>query len=82
MKKMKGMKGILTPNEETILKILRGKLEEAQINGEINKFEDFINGFLISAKLVAFKMETLPGQEYLDKLEELAEEVSETMDVI
>ena len=78
MKKMRGMKGILTHDEETILKTLRCKFEEAQINGETNGFESFINGFLISAKLVAFKMETLPGQEYLDKLEELVKEIAKT----
>ena len=37
---------------------------------------------LVSAKLVALEMKTLPGQEFLDKLEELAQEVSETMDII
>ena len=81
MKKMRGMKGILTPDEEAILKTLRGKFEEIQINGEINKFEDFINGFLTSAKLVAFKMKVLPGQEYLDELEELVKEIAKTTNI-
>ena len=82
MKKMKGMKGILTHDEEVILKALKDKFEEMKVNGGITEFEYCINGFLASARLVALEMKTLPSQEYLDKLEELAEEVSETMDVI
>ena len=82
MEKMRGMKGILTPDEEVILKALKNKFEETKVSGGVTEFEYYINGFLLSAKLVALEMKTLPGQEYLDKLEELAEEVSETMDVI
>ena len=82
MEKMRGMKGILTHDEEIILKALKDKFEETKVKGGITEFEYYINGFLASARLVALEMKTLPGQEYLDKLEELAEEVSETMDVI
>lgn len=82
MKKMKGMKGILTPDEEVILKALKNKFEETKVNGDTTEFEYYINGFLVSARLVALEMKTLPGQEYLDKLEELVQEVSETMDIV
>ena len=79
---MKKIKGILTHDEEVILKALKDEFEEAKVNGNITEFEYYINGFLASARLVALEMKTLPGQEYLDKLEELVEEVSETMDII
>ena len=79
---MKKIKGILTHDEEVILKALKNEFEETKVNGGATEFEYYINGFLASARLVALEMKTLPGQEYLDKLEELAEEVSETMDVI
>lgn len=82
MKKMRSMKRILTHDEEVILKALEDKFEETKVNGGITEFEYYINGFLASARLVALEMKTLPGQEYLDKLEELTKEVSETMDVI
>ena len=78
---MKKIKGILTHDEEVILKALKEEFEEAKANGNITEFEYYINGFLTSARLVTLEMKTLPGQEYLDKLEELAEEVSETMDI-
>ena len=81
MKKMRGMKGILTPDEEFILKALKNKFEETKVNGGTTEFEYYINGFLASAKLVALEMKTLPGQEYLDELEKLVKEVSETMDI-
>ena len=79
---MKKIKGILTHDEEVILKALKEEFEEAKANGNITEFEYYINGFLTSARLVTLEMKTLPGQEYLDKLEELVKEVSETMDII
>jgi hypothetical protein len=82
MEKMRGMKGILTHDEEVILKALKDEFEETKVNGGTTEFEYYINGFLASARLVALEMKALPGQGFLDKLEELAQEVSETMDII
>lgn len=79
---MKKIKGILTHDEEVILKALKDEFEETKANGGTTEFEYYINGFLASARLVALEMKTLPSQEYLEKLEELVEEVSETMDII
>jgi hypothetical protein len=78
---MKKIKGILTRDEEVILKALKDEFKETKVNGGTTEFEYFINGFLASARLIALEMKTLPGQGFLDKLEELAQEVSETMDI-
>ena len=68
--------------EITILKCLEGKLNESTENGFVREFEYFINGFIAATTIIGLEMKTLPSKEFMTKLEKIAKEASETMDII
>ena len=67
--------------EKTALKCLKNIFNEGVESGRVREFEYFVNGFIASARVV-LEMGTLPSEEFMAKLEEIAEEASETMDII
>ncbi len=69
MEKMRGMKGILTSDEERVLEILERNYKKAEEGEEKEAFNNYIKGFAAAMKYVGYQMRTLPGEEFLEKLD-------------
>ncbi len=77
--KMMGMKDILTPDEEKILKVLEESFEEIDEAKELGEFLAYLMAFTTAMKLVKYQMEVLPGEELICRLDSLLDKVEESL---
>lgn len=79
VKKMMGMKDILTPDEKRILNILETSSYEMETIEEKKENLIYVTAFTMAMKIVKDNLEVLPGEEFICRLNSLIDKIEESL---
>ena len=79
VKKMMGMKDILTPDEKRILNILETSCYGMETIEEKKENLIYVTAFTMAMKIVKNNLEVLPGEEFICRLNSLIDKIEKSM---
>ena len=79
VKKMMGMKDILTPDEKRILNILETSCYGMETIEEKKENLIYVTAFTMAMKIVKNNLEVLPGEEFICRLNSLINKIEKSM---
>lgn len=79
VKKMMGMKDILTPDEKRILNILETSYYGMKTIEEKKENLIYVTAFTMAMKIVKNNLEVLPGEEFICRLNSLIDKIEKSM---
>ena len=81
VKKMMGMKDILTPDEKRILNILETSCYGMETIEEKKENLIYVTAFTMAMKIVKNNLEVLPGEEFICRLNSLIDKIEKSMSI-
>ena len=79
VKKMMGMKDILTPDEKRILNILETSCYGMETIEEKKENLIYVTAFTMAMKIVKNNLEVLPGEEFICRLNSLIDKIEKSI---
>ena len=79
VKKMMGMKDILTPDEKRILNILETSCYGMETIEEKKENLIYVTAFTMAMKIVKNNLEVLPGEEFICRLNSLIDKIEKSL---
>ena len=79
VKKMMGMKDILTPDEKRILNIIEASCYGMETIEEKKENLIYITAFTMAMKIVKNNLEVLPGEEFICRLNSLIDKIEKSI---
>ena len=79
VKKMMGMKNILTPDEKRILNILETSCYGMETIEEKKETLIYVTAFTMAMKIVKNNLEVLPGEEFICRLNSLIDKIEKSI---
>lgn len=79
VKKMMGMKDILTPDEKRILDIIEATSRDMETMEEKKENLIYVTAFTMAMKIVKNNLEVLPGEEFICRLNSIIDEIEKSI---
>ena len=79
VKKMMGMKDILTPDEKRILDIIEATSRDMETMEEKKDSLIYVTAFTMAMKVVKNNLEVLPGEEFICRLNSIIDEIEKSI---
>lgn len=79
VKKMMGMKDILTPDEKRILNIIEASCYGMETIEEKKENLIYVTAFTMAMKIVKNNLEVLPGEEFICRLNNLIDKIEKSL---
>lgn len=79
VKKMMGMKDILTPDEKRVLDIIEATSRDMETMEEKKENLIYVTAFTMAMKIVKDNLEVLPGEEFICRLNSIIDEIEKSI---
>ena len=79
VKKMMGMKDILTPDEKRVLDIIEATSRDMETMEEKKDSLIYVTAFTMAMKIVKNNLEVLPGEEFICRLNSLIDKIEKSL---
>lgn len=79
VKKMMGMKDILTPDEKRVLDIIEATSRDMETMEEKKDSLIYVTAFTMAMKVVKNKLGVLPGEEFICRLNSIIDEIEKSI---